>query len=252
MSNVYVVGKRGSKAKADISNLTNVKIFKGQKDVDAIVNHGLPKQHLDLLLKKYPFLARAAIINKTIAGSKYNAVRRAEDNGVLIPNTKLSLAKSDIVDEWIEKRIHSSQGKGIIKATGTVQRDGKYYQKFIKDRKYELRVHAFSWIPKGEWTVQKRTGPEEQIAWNFHQGGHFKSIHNTTVSTFTNAINIAEKILKINNMSFGAVDLIVDKDLKIYFIEINSSPGFTNLSASTYIKAMNALVEKSKKELSLI
>jgi D-alanine-D-alanine ligase-like ATP-grasp enzyme len=44
-------------------------------------------------------------------------------------------------------------------------------------------------------------------------------------------------------MSFGAVDFIIDKKDNIYFIEINSCPGFTTLSNGIYINAVNKLMK---------
>ena len=120
----------------------------------------------------------------------------------------------------------------------------------VKSRKYELRVHAFSWIPKSEWAVHKRIGPSDQIAWNFHKGGHFQSIKSAnSFGVFTEAKDISEKILEILKMSFGAVDLIVDNDMKIYFIEINASPGFSELSEDIYLGAMGRLKTLTKAEI---
>ncbi len=59
--------------------------------------------------------------------------------------------------------------------------------------------------------------------------------------SFTDAKNISEKVIEIMGMSFGAVDLIVDDDMKIFFIEVNSSPGFSALSEEIYFDAMAKL-----------
>jgi glutathione synthase/RimK-type ligase-like ATP-grasp enzyme len=249
MANIRIIGKRGSKSRKEISDGTGILLYTGQK-VDAIINYGLAGHNFDLLLKKYPGMKSTPILNKYVGRSKYSSVKMAEKAGVLVPETLLSLPKNARISDWIEKRVNSSQGKGIIAARGRGTLLGKYYQKMIKNRRYELRVHAFSWVPKKEWAVHKRVGPPDQIAWNFHQGGHFQSIHFPNGhQVFIEAKDIAEKILSVMSMSFGAVDLIVDGDMKIYYIEINSSPGFSKLSDGIYFDAMSRLKSLSAVEV---
>jgi len=60
-------------------------------------------------------------------------------------------------------------------------------------------------------------------------------------SVFEKALAVSKEILDIRKMSFGAVDFIVSQDLRVYFIEINSAPGFSNLSTEIYVDAFNAL-----------
>jgi glutathione synthase/RimK-type ligase-like ATP-grasp enzyme len=120
----------------------------------------------------------------------------------------------------------------------------------IDDRRFELRVHSFLWIPQDEWRLHKRLGPADQIAWNFHQGGHFQTVrHPDKYKVFTEAREIARKILEMRKMAFGAVDLIVDNNMEVYFIEVNASPGFTELSQGIYVDAINRLVELPVKEI---
>ena len=249
MSNIRIIGRRGSKSRKEISDKTGILLYTGQK-VDAIVNYGLSGQSFTSFLRKYPMAGNVPILNKYIGRSKYSAVKDAERMGVLVPETLLSLLKDAKLSDWIEKRVNSSQGYGIMVARGRGTLLGKYYQKMIKNRRYELRVHAFSWIPKNEWTIQKRIGPPDKIAWNFHQGGHFQSVHFPNGhKVFTEARDIAEKILSVMSMSFGAVDLIVDDNMRIYYIEINSSPGFSGLSNSIYFDAMTRLKALSPIEI---
>jgi hypothetical protein len=110
----------------------------------------------------------------------------------------------------------------------------------ISNRLFELRVHAFKWTDN--WKVQKRMGDPKKIAWNFHNGGTFININNPNkYSLYHKAIDISKKVLDISGMDFGAVDFIVDNKHKLYFLEINSAPGFTNLSNDIYFKAFESL-----------
>jgi RimK-like ATP-grasp domain. len=241
MTDVSIIGNRASKSCREIINNTDIRRYVGQK-TDAIINYGVSGERLDLFFRKYPSAIKVPMLNGSVGRSKYSSVKDVENKGVVVPETRLSLPETARLSDWIEKRVHSSQGNGIIAARGRGRIAGKYYQKMVKDRKYELRVHAFSWIPKKDWAVHKRVGPPDQIAWNFHQGGHFQNVQSSNNhKIFTDAKDISEKILEIMGMSFGAVDLIVDSSMKIYFIEINSSPGFSELSKNIYFGAMRKL-----------
>jgi len=249
MTDVSIIGNRASKSCREIISNTDLHRYVGQK-TDAIVNYGVSGERLNLFFRKYPSAIRVPMLNGRVGRSKYSSVKDVENKGVVVPETRLSLPETVKLSDWIEKRVHSSQGNGIIAARGRGRIAGKYYQKMVKNRKYELRVHAFSWVPKKDWAVHKRVGPADQIAWNFHQGGHFQSVQSpNSHKIFTDAKDIAEKILKIMGMSFGAVDLIVDNSMKIYFIEINSSPGFSELSKNIYFSAMAKLKSLSAVEV---
>lgn len=250
MANVFIIGKKGSRSRLAIAKNTSVKLYKGQK-ADAIVNYGLPGMKLRQSLRKYPSANNVPIINKYVGVSKLIAVQEAHKAGIIVPESKIALSRTNNADEWIEKRIHSSQGNGICAARGRNRITGKYYQKMIFDRRFELRVHAFLWVPQDNWTLSKREGPSDQIAWNYHQGGYFSTVRRpNSYRVFMEAKRISEEILKIRDMSFGAVDLIVDNTMKIYFIEVNASPGFTELNQSVYFDAMTQLASLSVKKVS--
>ena len=240
---VVIIGKNTSNAYKTIHKETGIPTYKkSYKKINAIINYGVTGQALYNFFRVHPTAKNIPMLNKFIGRSKLLAIKDAEKANILVPETKHSLSKEDKLNEWIEKRIHSYKGKGIKTAIKRKIIPGKYYQKIVTHRKYELRVHAFKWLPISEWVIQKRLGPKDQIAWNFHQGGHFVSIYNAnSFNTFKEAINISKKILDIRKMSFGAIDFIVSQDLKIYFIEINSAPGFSELSAPIYINAFNVL-----------
>jgi glutathione synthase/RimK-type ligase-like ATP-grasp enzyme len=70
--------------------------------------------------------------------------------------------------------------------------------------------------------------------------------------TFTEAMVISNKILELLGMSFGAVDFLVTADYKVYFIEINSAPGFSELSKPIYVDAFTRLKTIGKKDLNAL
>lgn len=249
MVEVRIVGKKGSKACKAISTGADIPMFKRAGRGDVIVNYGLTGQKLDFFLRKSAAARTIPMLNKYVGCAKDTAVIAAEKAGILVPETRPTLPAGAKLSDWIEKRVNSSQGKGICAARGRGRIPGKYYQRMIKHRKFELRVHAFRWVPQDQWRLNKRLGPADQIAWNFHQGGHFVGVRRPNdFKVFKEAKDIALKILEMRNMAFGAVDLIVDEDNKVYFIEVNSSPGFEELNRQCYIDAFLALKKLTKKE----
>ena len=217
---------------------------------DAIVNYGLPSAGLNAFYRKYPSARNIPTVNKAIGYSKYNVCQRAIKKDIPVPKTKMSLVSGDNKANWIEKRTNSIGGKGIRLARGKKSIPGKYYQEFIDKRRYELRVHAFAWMPKDEWRVQKRLGKPDEIAWNYKNGGHFVTVHRPrSFDTFIQAEDISEKIMNMLGMSFGAVDFLVDMSQNVYFIEINSAPGFSELSRPIYVDAFTKLKQLNKKTL---
>ncbi len=249
MENIRIAGRKGSKAVKMIADETDIKRYLGRKHkTDAIINYGLAGDHLRAFNRKYPDAKRLPVVNANVGYSKLTAVRRAASNNILVPESKSSLARNDDAKNFIEKRTNSIGGIGICQAKSKGSIPGKYYQQFISNRRYELRVHAFTWTDN--WTVQKRIGPADTIAWNFKQGGHFITVRNPeSYKIFVEAREISAKILKMLDMSFGAVDFIVDTDYRVYFIEINSGPGFTNLSGQIYFDAFTKLKTLKQKEI---
>jgi len=252
MAIVKLIGKKGSKACKEIRAGADILRYTGKtkKMPDALINYGLPKDRLNAFFRTYPSARNIPVVNRFVGYSKYKVCRRAEDNDIPVPKSKLSLNKKDDKSKWIEKRTNSIGGKGIRMARGKGSISGRYYQEFISERKYELRVHAFLWIPQEEWRVQKRLGSANEIAWNYKNGGHFVSVHNPrSYKTFVQAEEISEKILNMLGMAFGAVDFLVDTNYNIYFIEVNSAPGFSELSKPIYIDAFSKLKDLSSKQL---
>lgn len=245
---IRIVGRPGSKAVTRI--VKNTGLGRYTKKCNAVVNYGLAGKRFRKFVTKHPSLANKPIINKFIGCSKYKAIKDAEDAGIKVPKTFMSLSRGQDPSNFLTKKMHSQGGVGIVQATKRSAITGKYYQEFIQNRKYELRVHGFAWVDDSEWLIQKRFGKEGEIAWNYHNGGRFQSIrHPNKYELFTKAKKIAKKALEIRNMSFGAVDFLVTTGGDILFIEVNSAPGFTELSEGAYINAFEALNRLSKTEI---
>ena len=156
------------------------------------------------------------------------------ETDVAIPEVRLSPPYKKDKALWIVKPLRSFAGKNISEWDGEKIPKEFYFQKRIQNRRYELRVHAFSWMNPSNWIVQKRTHPDgdSQLTWNHHTGGYFTTIENGEGNTgvFKRAKESAKKVIELLGYSFGAVDFIVsndDKPLVPYFIEVNAAPGFS-------------------------
>jgi len=252
MARVRIAGKKGSKAVKGIVDNTDVKRYIGKKyPTDILINYGLAGARLQQFFRKFPSAKSIPTLNAHIGHGKYSALQKVQKSGIIeVPESRLSLRHSDKTGDWIEKLVNSIGGKGICAARGKGRRNGRYYQRMIKNRKFEIRVHAFTWMPESDWRVQKRLGDHDTIAWNFSQGGHFATVSSPKRwNTYGKALEVTPKILKLFGMSFGAVDFIVGEDYTVYFIEVNSAPGFTEVSQPTYAKAFSALCGMSTSDI---
>ena len=246
---VVIIGKKGSKAVSQVVRLTDVTRYNSKCAL--VINYGLVGKRYAAFLKKHPSLERKPVLNKYIGKNKFDVIKDVEEaNIVAVPKSFKQLPKAARVKDFLVKKYHSQGGVGIAIATTRIPPAGKYYQKFISDRKYELRVHGFLWAPTEDWLVQKRLGSQDAVAWNYHQGGRFQTIkHAQSFRLFTEAVRITESILKLRNMAFGAVDFIVTTDSRLLFLEVNSAPGFTEVSQHAYIKNFNRLCDLPFKDI---
>ena len=251
MTNIKLIGKKGSNACKEIRKGNNIHNYTGKTKImpDILVNYGLNKDRLATFFKLYPSARKIPVVNRYVGYSKFKVIQRASSQGVTVPETKLFLDKKDNKKNWIEKRTNSIGGKGICWSRRKGQITGKYYQQFVKNRIYEIRVHAFKWLPQDKWSMQKRYGSDNEIAWNYSNGGHFATVRNPqSYDIFKRAAKVSDEILTMLGMNFGAADFIVDNQYRLYFIEINAAPGFTELSKKIYVNAFDSLKNLSRKQ----
>lgn len=193
--------------------------------------------------KVFPARADMRVVNRYIVANKYTALRHVS---LPKPTSKLKLGPEDNPADWIMKRQYSMCGRGIVRAESRERVPGMYFQKFIDNRPYEIRVHAFTWIPKEEWWVDKRVGEADQLAWNHARGGKFIEVRDPArFPIFQRARQMAEKALDDLEMDFGAVDFVLDKDKNIYFLEVNAAPGWTNRTEGYYFDTFRRLINEN-------
>lgn len=239
---IQLLSKKKSKAAKVLLDNTRLKrVNNKRKKPDLLINYGIAGKQKQRAFKRYPYLKNIPVINYICGYNKYKAVKIVEDEGIKVPKSKKTLNKSDDMNSWLLKKYHSYGGKDIYIADRKTSLKDFYYQKFINNRVFELRVHAFSWVPVDNWVIQKRISTSNTIAWNYSAGGRFTTLKERDTGFRKEILNTSSQILTILGMEFGAVDFIVDKKLNLYFIEINSQPGFSGLSDNIYIDSFNLL-----------
>lgn len=212
---------------------------------EVIINYGVAGGRFEEWKRRNPMGSRLLMINKPLTLTKQQVIGKAQDIDVRCPETRTSLDHRHALEGWLEKPFYSQGGQGIQIAMERSSYN-KYFQQFIHDRVYELRVHAFVWIPQDRWVVQKRVpgeGNEDSITWNHHTGGTFITVNDTNAGVFNKAIENSAKVLEVLSMQFGGVDFIVDSNRYVYFIEINSAVGCSGLSDGIYVDAFERLKE---------
>ena len=250
-ANIRIIGRKGNKTCRLIVKEAGIPRYTGKaNNADVLINFGLAGKKRDVFLRKFKSAGRIPTINKHCGYSKLNVVNRARRIGIDAPDSKLTLSKTDKKGDWIEKGFSSVGGRGIRSAKGKGRMAGKYYQRFVKERRYELRIHAFLWMDEGDYRVQKRVGDAKEIAWNFSRGGSFITVNNPKgYRIFKEAMEASTKILKELGMAFGAIDFIVTSDYKLLFLEVNSAPGVSGLSDTIYISTFKKLRALSLEKL---
>ena len=250
-ANIRIIGRKGNKTCRLIVKDAGIPRYTGVKTgANILVNFGLAGKKQDAFFRRFPSAKRIPTINRHCGFSKLNVIKRAKKEGIKVPDSKLTLNHVEDKKDWIEKGFSSVGGRGIRTARGKNLMPNKYYQRFVNDRRYEMRVHAFLWVGVDGYRVQKRVGDPKVIAWNFSKGGTFITVNNPKgYKIFKQAMDASTKILENLGMAFGAVDFIVTSDYELIFLEVNAAPGVSGLSDIIYINAFKKLKRMPLKEL---
>lgn len=223
---------------------------------DILINYGVGGNRWFEFLRnsKKSTLDYLRVINPWEQLNKFQWIERAKEIGIDSPKSVQSFKSiTGNSNDWIAKPYYSRGGYGITLASENKESSSHYYQQLIKNRKYELRITFFSWVPIKNWFVWKKIMRDEdkknQIAWNHRQGGSFIPIKNPNGGVFDRIKKASESIIKNSFLSFGASDFIVDRDGKEWFIEVNTSPGFSDdINKERYVSFFKSLLEKNIEE----
>jgi hypothetical protein len=257
------LGSRNRNA-VDFTPSTAVRI----RPTEVLVNYGLHGERLGRWQARMGRLADlfAITLNPKVYGNKLECVQAVERVAPLLPHFKVPqsvpmLSPAQMGSgEWIKKPYWSFGGRDIEQLNGSTCPDwSKFYaQQRVRNRRYELRVHVFNWLPMSEWLVSKRTHPdgESVLTWNHHQGGTFMNIEPAESNTgvFARAKQAAALVAKTLKYDFCSVDFIAENvssgSVPIYFIEANLATGFTtDRTKEVYCDAFFKLANMSEPEI---
>lgn len=214
------------------------------RDDDIIVNCGENLQRQDL----------RNIVNGNLIFNKFRQIRTMIEAGIECPESVQGAP--DNLTDWIVKPYQSQGGRGIRRATEGDTPDTHYYQRYI-DKRREFRGHVALWLPNGErcFSIQEKKLPEgtnhrDVLCWNHDFGSFF---HRSTTPNnraekrarfplFARIEDICIKSCEAIGHDFGAVDLLMDNNRKLWVIEVNTRPGIdTEASWNIYIDVFRAL-----------
>lgn len=222
------------------------------------------------------------MINKKLVTNKLTALQNMSMAGMEENIPEFSLEPRE-EGNWISKPYASQGGHGIERyQIGTRVPMGKYLQRdVVKFR--EFRVHVGLWLDAPAFTIQEKK-PKEEL-WNatFPEGDHGYEwpLHNEAMRGFlpvtwniesgfyfkrlTTPDNRAEKVdrfpligrieqvgisaLKAIGYQYGAVDILMSYDRKLYIVEVNSHPAIKNPnSVDIYNEALRPLQSITTRE----
>lgn len=247
--NITIVTKNGTGSGRRLANKLGWHV--GTRGADLIVNYGKAGAEAAEFWGRYPIANTKPCINKEFIANKRKQCELADKacranlatDWVEVPLCSSYRNLLDLNDVWIAKPFYGGYGRGIVPIEEYNNDGSKYFQKRIMNRRYELRVHAFMWQPIEEWRVHKKIHPDgnNQLTWNHHTGGKFITVNDHNRGVFLRAKQAAQFISSDLNFQFTGMDFIVDDNMKLWFLEGNSCPGFTELSEGFYVQAFKDL-----------
>lgn len=173
-----------------------------------------------------------------LASNKLESLLQLERNGIPIP--KMFLRKSEITQRdlpVIRRRAYHSRGSDIILVNALYNiPNGDYYSKLI-DSKSEYRVHVFNGeVIRIQLKIKdsERESEMDEFVHNFENGYVLSD-------TYTHDLEVEKSILQLSidavgllGLTFGAVDVLIDKDNNPYVLEVNSAPRLNKYGRQLY------------------
>ena len=258
-----ILCKRGSVSSRVISEKTGVPRTYWQGNVatprgaTVLINWGVYGSVRDRFMGKYPYARDLSVVNGRWPGNKYNVIITAANKNIPVPLSDRNIGQRHWTNtHWIYKPNYSAGGEGIFRITNETAHDCDwsrgYAQQEVLNRRYEVRVAAFTWLPQEEWGCWKKVCDDaSQLCWNHHQGGRFQRVEQPLRhGLFQRCYQHSLRLLNELGLQFGAIDFIVDSEGTERFLEINTQPGFTeNYGADLYANAISKLNALSLDEI---
>jgi len=116
----------------------------------------------------------------------------------------------------------------------------------LDDIIFDLRLYMFY---DEVLYIFPRTNKKNAITANISQGGHGRStqfLKRFPKKVIDRAVKAGIRTMKVMDVNFAGVDVMISKDLRIYVIELNTFPGFTKVSRFNLSKRIIQRIEDKK------
>lgn len=101
------------------------------------------------------------------------------------------------------------------------------------------------------WVAKKTPADPNAVAWNVAQGGSFENVNWSEWPL--RAVRVSVEAFSHSGLDFGAVDVMVDAEGKVYVLEINSAPSQTSpYRQECFAKAFDYIVANGRQSIPLI
>ncbi|GIW99499.1 MAG: hypothetical protein KatS3mg111_2832 [Pirellulaceae bacterium] len=232
-----------------------------QRRFDALIVRSMPLGSLEQVIFRMNCLhglqrAGVVVLNAPrcleIAIDKWLTLDRLREGGMLVPPSRVVQHRQAAMQAWEElggdvvvKPLFGGEGRGLLRlqdadmawrAFGTLQqlRAVLYVQQFIPHLGYDVRVLV---LGDRTWAI-RRQAAEGQWRTNISQGGAAMR-----AELGGGELEIASRCMRLVGGEFLGVDLLPDRDGRLWLLEVNAVPGWRGVESAWGVDIARAVVE---------
>jgi hypothetical protein len=216
-----------------------LKCKRNNVNADIAINWGLGKKEIHQRARFPEVINNTEAIKNT--SNKYEQNRKMQRDLIRVP--KASTDTAGLTFPIIGRSFYHTQGQDMVfieSEEDIVPCD--YYIEFIpikKERRYHVvrdKIENKYKVISASYKYGGSTEGKGRYCRNFKTGWKFSEY-----APEPNLATIAVEAVKSTRLDFGAVDLIIGEDNKIYVLEINSAPGLIEKRATAYANAFKGI-----------
>lgn len=189
----------------------------------------------------YP--ANTIVLNKRIVLSKKEQGKLFLEHQVSTPKVYLNRTTwvGDGRPQLLVKPIYGQMGTGIKLVTNPDWSNFDVIHQLYIPKTREFRAMMLPDIIA--FFMEKHPPENGDIRWNEHRGATWTSVP-ADENLRIKVRKLGNKGLKALDYDFGAIDIIMDEDGKLYILEINSRPEFGQKNAKRFVNGINQYLSR--------